>query len=173
MADFSIYFPKLLRYEGGYMGNTDGAICTNLGVTLATWQQFGHDLNGDGVIDCADIHLLTPALVSPLYKKEYWDKWQADQINNQSIAELLVDWTVNSGSHGITIPQGVLGVAQDGQVGQHTLSAINDNPDQQGLFNQLWETHKDFYERLAQNNPNDEKFLNGWLSRLDQQIFQA
>jgi len=173
MADFNKYFPKLLAYEGGYAGNIDGAICTNLGITLATWKQYGHDLNGDWIIDCEDIKLLTPKLVSFVYKLKFWDKWKADQIENQSIAELLVDWEVNSGVPGIEIPQGILGVVQDGIVGNKTISAINDYPLQHELFQKIWDAHENFYTSLVNRKPTNQKFLQGWLNRLDKQIFVA
>jgi hypothetical protein len=34
----------------------------------------------------------------------YWDKWKADKIENQSIANLLVDWVWTSGKWGIIFP---------------------------------------------------------------------
>jgi len=36
-------------------------------------------------------------------KKNFWDKWKADLIKDQSIANILVDWVWGSGKYGITI----------------------------------------------------------------------
>lgn len=55
----------------------------------------------------------------------YWDRWRADEIKNQSVANILVDWVWASGSHGIKRPQRLLGVKADGIVGKQTLAALN------------------------------------------------
>jgi lysozyme family protein len=173
MADISIYAPKLIRFEGGYVNNpNDSGGCTKYGITLATAQQYGLDKNGDGVIDCSDVQLLDENDFQTVLKGGYWDKWLADQINNQSIAELLVDWFYNSGHPGITIPQGIVGVTQDGQVGPATIAAVN-GADPQTLFGQVWNARQSFFKNIAANNPKDEVFLNGWLNRLNQFSFSA
>lgn len=55
----------------------------------------------------------------------YWDRWQADRIENQSVANILVDWVWASGVHGIKRPQKILGVTVDGIVGDKTIAALN------------------------------------------------
>ena len=47
----------------------------------------------------------------------YWDRWKADEIKSQSIADILVDWIWASEMHGIKIPHDVFGVIPDGIVG--------------------------------------------------------
>ena len=96
----------------------------------------------------------------------FWDKWKADEIKNQSIAQLLVDWVWVSGVYGIKYPQQVLGVKVDGIVGQKTIAAINDYPDQKELFNKLWNRRKKHFEDVAKS-PSKAKFLKGWLNRLN------
>ena len=58
-------------------------------------------------------------------KHFYWDRWRADEIRDQKLAEMLVDWTWCSGRWGIVIPQRLLLVADDGIVGVNTISAVN------------------------------------------------
>jgi lysozyme family protein len=96
----------------------------------------------------------------------FWDKWKADSIISQSIAELLVDWAWGSGIYGIKYPQQVLGVKVDGIVGAKTLAAINNYPDQEELFNKLWQRRKKHFEDIAKS-PSKKKFLKGWLNRLN------
>lgn len=67
----------------------------------------------------------------------YWNRWKADQIENQSIANILVDWVWASGVHGIKKPQSLLGVTADGIVGKATLAAINGYPSQHELFDKI------------------------------------
>lgn len=93
----------------------------------------------------------------------FWDRWKADGIKSQAIANLLVDWVWASGAYGIKLPQKVLDVSIDGLVGQKTLAAINNYPNQQELFNKLWSERKAFFERIGRGT--QAKFLRGWLNR--------
>ena len=168
MAKIEPLAPFILSWEGGYNkvpGDHGGA--TNKGVTLATWRRYGYDKNEDNVINERDVMLISEYdAIYEILKPVYWDRWHADQIHSQAIANLLVDWYWNSGAYGIKLPQKVLGVTIDGQVGPRTLQAINQHPDPRQLFQQLWQERKAYFERLAQK-PTQRKFLAGWLNRLD------
>ena len=102
-----------------------------------------------------------------ILKTNYWDRWKADEIKNQSIAELLVDWVWTSGKYGIIFPQRVLGVKDDGIVGPITLKTLNDYPNQKELFQKLWDRRKQHFTAIAKANPATSKFLKGWLNRLN------
>jgi lysozyme family protein len=160
MAKYTKLIQKVLKWEGGYAGNIDGMTCTMKGVTLATYRKFfGSNKT------CKDLKEITQAEWDLIFKEGYWDKWRADEINNQSIADLLVDWTWASGRYGIILPQRVLGVKDDGVVGPKTIAAINNYPDQKELFWKLWIRRKRHFEDIAKNSK--EKFLKGWLHRLE------
>ena len=141
MAKVEILAPFLLSWEGGYNktpGDRGGA--TNKGVTLATWRRYGYDKNQDGRIDERDVMLITEYdAVYEILKPVYWDRWRADEIASQAVANLLVDWYWNSGTYGIRIPQRVLGVKTDGIAGPRTIAAVNGHADQQALFRKLWQ----------------------------------
>lgn len=77
-----------------------------------------------------------------IFKTRFWDRWKADDIDNQAIANLLVDWVWASGVYGIKYPQAVLGVKTDGIVGLKTLAAINYYPNKKELFEKLWNRRK-------------------------------
>lgn len=173
MADVALFAPKLLALEGGFVSDPDdpgGA--TNMGVTLGTWRDVGYDIDGDGDIDAGDLRLITPEqVVASVLKPHYWDRWKADDINNQSIAELLVDWLYNSGSVAITTTQRLLGVKADGIVGPVTLKAVN-SAGQRELFESVMHERRRYYEGLASRKPNMRKFLRGWLNRLSHFRFE-
>lgn len=171
MANINLLAPKIFKWEGGFVNDPDdlgGA--TNMGVTIATWRQVGYDKDGDGDIDTEDIRLLTRADATIVLKKFYWDRWKADQINNQSVADILVDWVWASGRWGIVIPQRILKVPDDGIVGPKTIKAVNSaNPKE--FHGQIVEERKKFIENIVANNPSQIKFRKGWLNRINDFLF--
>ena len=98
-------------------------------------------------------------------KKHYWDRWKADQIKDQRVANTLVDWLWCSGAWGIKIPQKILGLKVDGIVGEKTITAVNNAP--ANFLQTLYKERKEFLERIAKTTPTQKKFLRGWLNRLD------
>lgn len=99
----------------------------------------------------------------------YWDRWHADEIDNQSVALMLVDWVWASGADGIRIPQRVLGVAQDGIAGPRTMTALHQavrlNP--RMLFDSLHRARRQYIDNIIARRPANAKFRDGWLRRLD------
>ena len=139
-----------------------------MGVTIETWRRVGYGKDGDGDIDVDELKLQTKDDdVNCVLKPSYWNKWKADDIDDKSIANLVVDWTWGSGVWGIKYPQRVLGVKDDGIVGPKTLAAINNYPDQEALFNQLWARRKKHFEDIVKKDQTQKRFLRGWLNRLD------
>ena len=166
MANIDLYIPKLIKHEGGYVNHPlDKGGATKYGVTLNTWKQLGYDKDGNGKIDSEDIRLLN-IKDATLIIRRYWDMWKADEIVNQSVAELLVDWVYTSGNWGIRIPQRVLKVKEDGIVGKNTLNALN-SLNQRQLFDQLFKERERFFRNIVKNNPEQSVFLEGWLNRLN------
>jgi lysozyme family protein len=170
MADFKLFFNRLLQEEGGYVDNpNDPGGPTKYGVTLAEYiRSGGTDLNGDGQINADDIKLLTTNDAFNIAKKDYWDPINGDLINNQSIANFIFDWGYNAGIRTAgRYVQRVLGFNPaniDGIIGPATVNAIN-SANQENLFNSLKATRESFYRAIAANNPKQAGFLNNWLSR--------
>ncbi|MFZ4523209.1 MAG: glycoside hydrolase family 108 protein [Bacteroidales bacterium] len=166
MADVNLLAPKIFKWEGGFVNDPlDRGGATNMGVTMATWRQVGYDKDGDGDIDTADMRLLTRADALVVLKKNYWDRWKADQILNQSVADILVDWVWASGTWGVKIPQRLLGVGDDGFVGTKTITALNSaNP--QAFHAKVVEARKQFIGDIIKGDPTQERFRKGWLNRL-------
>lgn len=161
MAKSEILKPFILSWEGGFAnipGDRGGA--TNKGVTIATYRSvFGKERTVEDLKTITDIEWLH------IFNTLFWNKWKADQIESQAIANLLVDWVWASGKYGIRIPQSILGVSIDGIVGPKTLAAVNSYPNQKELFAKLWHAREDFFKRIATGA--QKKFLKGWLNRLN------
>lgn len=186
MAKVDVLLPFILRWEGGYANDpADTGGATNKGVTIATWKQCGYDKDGDGKIDVKDLKLISNDDVrNRVLKPHFWDRWKADEIHSQKIANILVDWVWGSGKHGIVIPQRILGVKPDGIVGAKTISAVNFAAPNQ-LFNAIYNARVKFLKDIVAQSvaayekkkgrkaTNAEKmrftkqrFLNGWMKRL-------
>lgn len=186
MANVNVLFPFILKREGGFVNDpADSGGATNKGVTIGTWRQVGYDKDGDGDIDVDDLKLLSDNdVLTRVLKPHYWDRWKADQIHSQKVANILVDWAWASGKYGITYPQELLGVKADGIVGTKTITAVNfADPDQ--LFEALCARREKHFRQVAADSvaayekkigrkaTNTEKlkytkqrFLTGWLNRL-------
>ena len=161
MAKAELLMPFILKWEGGFSDHpVDRGGATNMGVTLTTFQTFyGADRTAD------DLRAMTEAQWLHIFKTGYLDRWQADRIVSQSLADILVDWLWASGVYGITRPQKILGVEPDGIVGEKTLAALNSQRPEP-LFLQIKAARIAFVEGIVRNNPSQKVFLQGWKNRI-------
>jgi lysozyme family protein len=163
MADYQKLKPFILKWEAGFVNDPDdrgGA--TNKGVILVTFQHF---FGSDKTVD--DLKKITDEWWDYVFKVGYWDRWQGDKINNQNIANILVDWVWGSGFYGIKLPQKLLNVVTDGIVGAKTLAALNGFADQRELFDNIKAIRADYINDICIKRPANEKFKKGWFNRLN------
>lgn len=160
MANAELMVPHIKKYEGGWANDPDDAGgCTMSGITIGTFQYyFGQNKT------CADLKRITESQWLHIFKKGFWDKMNADNITNQSLAQLCVDMVWMSGAGAIKKIQAALGVAADGIVGKQTLGVLNENP--RLAFYKLWVMRYNWLCEIAKKG-NNKKFLKGWLRRLD------
>ncbi len=167
MADFKKFIPLLKKLEGGFVDHpADKGGATNMGVTLKTFRE--HYGNDKSVHDLKHMsneqwgHIMNG----------YWDKCKADEIMSQSVAEIFVDWCVNSGLAGIRRVQEIAGVRPDGIVGPVTVNAINAHSPED-LFNRIKDARKQFYVNIVRRDPSQKVFMNGWMNRIESFTFKG
>lgn len=169
MADFKRYIPRLFDAEGklGDVTNhkNDKGGWTNAGITLKTFRSFYGQTK-----TVTDLRNMT---YEQWYRimRTYWDACKADRINNQSIAELVVDWNINSGISGKKGVQEALGTVADGIFGPKTLAAINAQP-QKCVFCKIMEGRKRYFQMLSDKDESQKDNLTGWLNRLQKFVYQ-
>lgn len=190
MADVEGLIPHIIKWEAGvtragatgeqlfglartkgwsdHPNDRGGATQTGLTLKAYTAWRVKHGLS---VPTKRMLHEVKYAEWLAILKEEYWDRWKADQIENQSVANLLVDWVWGSGEWGIKYPQTVLGVRADGKVGPKTLGALN-SAEQSTIFAKLWKRRKHHFELLAKK-PGQSMWLKGWLNRLNDLKFRS
>lgn len=166
MAKVEILAPYIKKWEGGFVNDpADRGGATNKGVTIATFEAYckAKSLPRPNV---ERLKRMTDGEWLDILKTMFWDRWQADKIKSQKLANILVDWVWGSGVYGIKIPQRILGVKQDGIVGDETLKALNAQ-DQDKLFQVIYEARKKYLNDITISRPTNKRFLRGWLNRLE------
>lgn len=166
MANSSKLVPFILQWEGGFVNDPDdlgGA--TNMGVTIGTYEAYCRK-KGYPKPTIERLKNLTKEDWAEIFKTMYWDRWKADEIKNQSVANILVDWVWASGVHGIKRPQKLLGVVADGLVGSKTIAAIN-AADPRKLFDAIKADRAKFIDEICKARPKNEKYRKGWMNRIN------
>lgn len=184
MAKVEILAPYIKKWEGGFVNDpTDRGGATNKGVTLSTYTQYCKR-KGYPRPTVDRLRRLTDAEWLDILKSMYWDRWQADRIESQCVANILVDWVWGSGVYGITIPQRLLGVQRDGVVGDVTLGALNGRGS--AFFERLYAARVQYLHDITNSSVRryearlgrkaterellrytNKRFLRGWLNRLE------
>ena len=147
-------------WEGGYSNiPQDSGGPTNKGVTLATFQHvFGKDKT------VSDLKNITLEQWEHIFKRYFWDRWKADNIKDEWVSYLLVDWIWGSGKYGITKVQQYLRIPADGIVGPQTINKLN-SIDGRQAFTAIWNIRKQYLYSISKGK--NKIFLKGWLRRLN------
>ena len=155
--NFDDALAAVLEHEGGFVNHPkDPGGMTNLGVTKRVWEAWV----GKTVSE-ADMRALTPALVAPMYRKQYWDAVRGDELPS-GLDYLMFDFAINAGvSRAIRTMQRAIGTTPDGAIGPKTMQALRD-ADPDALIDKFSDEKEAFYRSL----PTFATFGRGWLRRV-------
>lgn len=154
---------------------------TNIGInrdTLSeyeTWKKSrGEDLPASFT---KEINKVTPALAKQIYNEMYYKRYNLDKIENQGVAEHLLDITINQGPYNGAVwlqealnEELAINMKVDGTIGPTTRKAIQE-AERKGrldyVHNRIIEKRKNHYKDLAEKDPSQKDFLKGWLNRAE------
>lgn len=166
MANFEVYAPFLLSWEGGFSNKkSDRGGATMCGITYGTWETYcrKHGLRAS----VQTLRSITKEQWKDITKTYYWDAVWGDLLRSQSVANALADWAFNSGvKTAVRKLQSVLpGLATDGVMGPKTLNRVNsENP--VVVFKKLKDARQQYFLDIVKNDSRQGVNLKGWTNRL-------
>jgi lysozyme family protein len=187
MADFQTAYNITMSHEGGYVNDPDDSG----GETYAGIARRYHpDWEGWKIIDeikktreLQRFEIIDDPrlkhLVGSFYKKKYWDVNYLDHVKDQAIANELFDTGVNmgTGTAAKMLQQSLnllnrnereySDIAEDGAIGNITLNTLSQCPHKKALLKTLNGFQFMRYYNICRRNPAQEKFMRGWLKRIN------
>jgi lysozyme family protein len=167
----------VLKHEGGYAfipGDRGGE--TYRGISRVNWPNWpgwpiidqNKPLKNNQIIE----NRLLDKLVSNFYFDNFWVKINADQLP-PTIRPLVFDFAVNSGTgtavknfQKVLIDTTGQTISIDGKIGPQTIALAN-KVEPKLLFENYKNARLQFFNKIVANNPEQKKFLKGWLRRLN------
>jgi len=158
-ANFTRCTEWALIHEGGFVNHPkDPGGATNKGITQRTYDGFRDRMH----LPRQSVKLITNAEVWQIYKEQYWDRIFGDALP-AGLDYAMYDFAINSGVFkAVKTLQSLLGVTQDGVMGNVTLGKINQINDVQGLIEKLCRTRWNWMKTLK----TYATFGKGWTRRV-------
>ncbi len=166
MSNFEPAVQIVLQHEGGWVDNPlDPGGATNYGISLTFY------LTIDPSATPQTIHDLTVQDAINIYRQNWWDQYQYGNINNQLVADKVLDMSVLTGPYriGCATQEAVntvnpnANLAIDGDLGPLSYAAINET-DSSLLLQQIVQNMVEFFESIQ--SPIAQEDLQGWLNRV-------
>jgi lysozyme family protein len=161
-ANWESAFAHVIKSEGGYVWDkNDAGGETNHGVTRVAWGEY----LGRAIMD-GEMKALTVDQVKPFYKKQYWDRCRCDDLP-AGVDYAVFDFAVNAGTgQAAKFLQRAAGTKDDGAIGPGTLAAVSNHQPNE-ILERFSEQKEAFYRGIVSRRPDQEKFLKGWLARVE------
>lgn len=171
MATIDSFIPILFRWEAGITVKdnepletaflrakkrgfvddpSDKGGATMVGVTIGTYRSYCR-YKGQKTPSVQDLKNIPYKVWRDIVYTMYWNKWKADTIADQSVANMVVDWVWHSGAGTIKKVQALLGVTQDGIVGPKTVTTLNNTKD---IREKVYRARKSYFEAIVKRNPS-------------------
>lgn len=142
---------------------------TNAGVTYAVWHHMYGKNNDSRFFEMDHEDWWN------VFKTLYWNGVRGDEFKSQNVAIFVTGMAWGSGkSRAVkSLQQAIINcgvaIANDGILGNRTLAAAN-SLDARVLFDALVAERKRFFEYIGRPGTKNNKFLRGWLRRLNDYV---
>lgn len=148
--DFMDCIVLLFKDEGGYVNDKDDAGGeTKYGISKRSYPY-------------ENIATLTTEQARKIYKKDFWDRGVCEELPEE-IRYIHFDTCVNCGIRQATkLLQRAAGIKDDGFFGPQTLTASKNVTIERYAAERIL-----FYKDLVKQRPSNQKFLNGWINRVE------
>lgn len=181
MADFKKIFAQTLNFEGGYQNdaadnanvNSKGErVGTNRGISAQALEEYWRQTGVNKVPTVADMKAVTKELSEKVYKKLFWDRIRGDSIASYSVAWIIFDSYIAYGNlkrakRGINKYYGSEKFPVDTKSLTTEQVEMLNKADAKVLFEAIKNNEIQARKDIVKANPAKEKFLKGWLNRLD------
>jgi lysozyme family protein len=157
--------PWVLIHEGGYVNHPkDPGGATNKGITQRVYDGYCQRFR----LPTQHVRGISDKDVATIYKNQYWNAVRGDDLP-KGLDYAVYDFAVNSGpSRAAKFLQKLVGVPQDGHIGDVTLGAVSENDAGElikGICNARWS----WLKRLR----TFKTFGRGWTRRVMGEIIGA
>jgi lysozyme family protein len=161
-ASFDRCLGWILLREGGYVDDpADAGGATNMGITRATlagWR--------GASVTAEDVRALTRDEAGAIYWARYWIPIRGDDLP-AGVDLVCLDAAVMSGTgRAARMLQQAVGAEPDGAIGPLTLAAAG-AADPEAVILAVSQAREDFYRAIARRDPSQQRFLKGWIARVD------
>lgn len=166
MASVKNIYDHVFKWEGGLVFHQNEGQWTNMGVQWTTFQRLAEPLLGISRPTIEDLKGMSKDQAKK-FIDHFWNlATYYNRIKNQDTANIFFTALWGSGQWGIKDLQKALGFKGsdvDGVVGPKTVAAANKaNPEK------LYTALENRYRRLAAADPQYQRYLKGWLNRLQE-----
>ena len=172
MTSFTKALNLTLQHEGGFVFDPiDHGGATSYGISEGVALAHGYE---------GDMRDLPLSLAEEIYRKSYWNKLNLDYIaaHYEPLAILLFDVGVNQGvmtaakflQEAINVVKDGANIIVDGIIGNSTLLELKNITridERIGLLKMIEIQRGARYLAICKNDPSQEKFIFGWLKRVN------
>lgn len=152
-ADFDTLVEELIAIEGGSQivddPNDRGGL-TKYGISQKAYPD-------------VDIANLTKEEAISIYKRDYWDKMQLEQVPEEYRKHLFFSGVVSGTNSVVRDLQRAVGATVDGRMGPNTRAALENFSG--NLEREMVVAQANRYVAIAERDPSQRQFLNGWMNR--------
>lgn len=178
-SNFEIIATSVIQeHEGGFNDiKEDRGGATNYGISLRFLKSINlldGDITDDGHVTKDDIKAVTLDEALRLYKSYFWDHYNVDQFVTPVLQRKMFSLLINMrGKTAMKCCQRALRclgyqIADDGIFGSKSRDAFEDAVFKFGpspLLASIKSEAAGIYRLIANSNPDQEKFIKGWLNR--------